>query len=188
MHGIIHLELQNFVVGNYGAPAWQALMERAGLTGQIFTPLNAYPDAQIVSLVGAAAGMTGIAAVDLLEAFGEYLVPRYLALYGKLLKPEWTTLDVIERTEQTIHRVVRLRQPGALPPKLRTERTSANEVILTYDSERKLCPVARGIGRGLAKQFNEMLTIEDMACMHRGDPTCIIHFRTGAARTVSPVG
>ena len=43
MHGIIHLELQNFVVGNYGAPAWQTLIERAGLTGQIFTPLNA-PD------------------------------------------------------------------------------------------------------------------------------------------------
>ena len=188
MHGIIHLELQNFVVGNYGAPAWQTLIERAGLTGQIFTPLNAYPDGQIVSLVGEAASMTGIAAVDLLEAFGEYLVPRYLALYGKLLKPEWTTLDVIERTEQTIHRVVRLRQPGALPPKLKTERVSANEVILTYDSERKLCPVARGIARGLAKQFNQALTIDDVACMHRGAPACIIRFTTPAGSSADPVG
>jgi hypothetical protein len=177
MHGIIHLELQNFVVGNYGAEAWRTLLERAGLTNQIFTPLNTYPDEQIVGLVQAAEALTGLSAIVLLEAFGEFLVPRYLALYGKLLKPEWRTLDVIEHTEQTIHRVVRLREPGALPPRLRTERTSPNEVVLTYDSARKLCPVARGIARGLAKQFKETLTIEDVRCMHRGDATCILRFR-----------
>ena len=178
MHGIIHLELQNFVVGNYGAGAWQTLLERAGLANQIFTPLNTYPDEQIVGLVSAAEALTGISATNLLEAFGEFLVPRYLALYGKLLKPEWRTLDVIDSTEQTIHRVVRLREPGALPPKLRTERKSPTEVLLTYDSARKLCAVARGIARGLAKHFKEALTIEDLRCMHRGDSTCVLRFRT----------
>lgn len=178
MHGIIHLELQKFVVSAYGTEAWQALLSQAGLTNEIFTPLNVYPDEQIFALVGAAERMTGIAAVNLLEAFGEYLVPRYIALYGKLLKPEWRTLDVIDSTEQTIHRVVRMRQPGAEPPRLRTERTSPNEVVLTYDSTRKLCAVARGIARGLAKQFQETLTIDEERCMHRGDPACVIRFRT----------
>lgn len=178
MHGIIHLELQNFVIKGYGAEAWQALLSQAGLANEIFTPLNAYPDEQILALVGAAERMTGVAAVNLLEAFGEFLVPRYIALYGKLLKPEWRTLDVIDSTEQTIHRVVRLRQPGAEPPRLRTQRTSPTEVILTYDSTRKLCAVARGIARGLARQFKEALTIDDERCMQRGDPACVIRFRT----------
>lgn len=169
-------------------PAWQTLMDQAGLSNQIFTPLNAYPDAQLVGLVGAAVNLTGIPASDLLEAFGEHLAPRYLALYGKLLKPEWTTLDVIERTEQTIHRVVRIRQPGAQPPSLKTERVSPNEVILTYDSERKLCPVARGIARGLAKHFKEVLAIEDLRCVHRGDPACVIRFTTGVGSAVGAVG
>jgi hypothetical protein len=182
MHGIIHLELQNFVVSKYGSDAWHTLLERAGLANQIFTPLNTYPDQQIVRLLAAAEALTGISTTNLLEAFGEFLVPRYLALYGKLLKPEWRTLDVIDSTEQTIHRVVRLREPGALPPKLRTERKSPTEVLLTYDSARKLCGIARGIARGLAKHFREGLTIEELRCMHRGDPACVFRFR------IEPVG
>ena len=68
------------------------------------------------------------------------------------------TLDVIEHTEQTIHRVVRRRQPGALPPRLRTVRVGPKMVILTYDSPRRLCAVARGIARGVAARFAEALT------------------------------
>jgi hypothetical protein len=48
---------------------------------------------------------------------------------------------------------------------------------MTYDSPRRLCAVARGIARGVAKKFQEMLTIRDQRCMHRGDPACIIVFR-----------
>jgi hypothetical protein len=54
------------------------------------------------------------------------------------LDPAWRTLEVIEHTEETIHRVERRRQPGAAPPKLRVERKTAREVVLTYDSPRKL--------------------------------------------------
>jgi hypothetical protein len=115
-------------------------------------------------------------ATKLLEDFGEYLVPTYLSLYATLLKPGWRTLEVLENTEETIHRVVRLRHPGAAPPRLRTLRTSPTAVLLTYDSPRRLCAVARGIGRGVAKQFGEALRITDRLCMHRGDPSCEIVF------------
>jgi hypothetical protein len=94
-----------------------------------------------------------------------------------LLKREWRTLDVIEHTEETIHRVVRMRQPGAQPPLLRAERTSPNEVVLFYDSPRRLCAVARGIGRGVANHFQEPIVIEERRCMHRGDPGCVIAYK-----------
>ena len=89
----------------------------------------------------------------------------------------WKTLDVLEHTEGTIHRVVRLRHEGAAPPRLKAERTEPNEVVLTYDSPRKLCAVARGIGRGVAKKMQELITIREPRCMHRGDPACVIIFR-----------
>lgn len=60
MHGIIHLELRNFVISGYGASAWQTLLERAGLIHEIYTPLNTHPDEQIVNLVTAAAELTGV--------------------------------------------------------------------------------------------------------------------------------
>jgi hypothetical protein len=176
MHGIIHLELQRFVVERHGEEAWRSVVGKAGLTGEIFTPLRSYPDGQLVALVGAAVELTSADPTLLLEAFGEYLVPRFIALYGKLLKPEWRTLDVLEHAENTIHRVVRLREPGASPPRLQTQRLGPNVVSMTYDSPRRLCAVARGIARGVAAQFGQQLSIADPRCMLRGDPACVMVF------------
>jgi len=176
MHGIIHLELHNFVKSQYGEDALRQVLARAEQSSTVITPLQSYPDADLVAMVVAASELTGRPATKLLEAFGEFLVPTYVGLYGALLKPTWRTLDVIERTEETIHRVVRRRQPGALPPRLRTVRVGPKMAILTYDSPRRLCAVARGIARGLASRFGEQLTITDIECMHRGDPACIISF------------
>jgi hypothetical protein len=176
MHGIIHLALQDFVVQSHGEAAWRALVEQAGLEGEIYTPLRSYPDEQIVALVGAAVRLTGADPVALLEAFGQFLAPRYITLYGKLLKPEWRTLDVLENVENTIHRVVRMREPGALPPRLQARRVSPTAIRMTYDSPRKLCPVARGIARGIGAHFKEQLLISEERCMHRGDRECSMLF------------
>jgi len=176
MHGIIHLELQNFVVQQHGEAAWRALTDAAGLSNEIYTPLRSYPDEQLIALVGAAVQLTGADTTALLEAFGEFLAPRYLALYGKLLKPEWRTLDVLEHAENTIHRVVRMREAGALPPRLQAQRVSPTAVRINYDSPRKLCAVARGIARGIGAHFKEKLSISDEQCMHRGDRACVMLF------------
>ena len=180
MHGLIHLELKRFVEERFGAKAWDELTRRAGLASEIYTPLRSYPDEQMLSLVTEAVTMTGFTARSLLEEFGEALVPTYLSIYGNLVKPEWRTLEVIEHTEETIHRVVRMRHAGAEPPRLRAERTKPNEVVLVYDSPRKLCAVARGIVKGVAKQFKEMVTIDETKCMHDGDPACVMTFRKEA--------
>jgi len=174
---MIHTALQKYVETSFGADAWKTLLARTGLEDTIYTPLGSYPDAQIVALVAAAEKLSGTSATALLEGFGEFLVPTYLSLYGSLLKPEWRTLEVLENTEETVHRVVRMRNPGAEPPRLRVERTGADEVELTYDSARRLCAVARGIARGVAKQFDESLFIRDKSCMLKGDPVCVIAFR-----------
>ena len=174
MHGIIHLELEKFVVQTFGRDAWEQIVDRAGLADRLYTPMQAYPDQDVVKVVEVAVSMTKKPAEELLEAFGEFLVPTYLSVYGPLLDSEWRTLDVIEHTEETIHRVVRMRQPGAAPPRLRVKRTAPDEVAIHYDSPRRLCSVARGITRGVAKHFGERVTISDQQCMHRGDAECVI--------------
>lgn len=177
MHGIIHVQLQRFVETQHGAAAWRELTKRAGLEDEIFTALRSYPDEQVDDLVNQAVKMTGTPRDELLEAFGKFLVPTYLSVYGSLLKRDWNTIDVVEHTEETIHRVVRARQPGAHPPKLRTERVSETEVRITYTSSRKLCAVARGIVRGIARHFQENVQVSDLSCMLRGDPACLIAVR-----------
>jgi predicted hydrocarbon binding protein len=52
-------------------------------------------------------------------------------------------------------------------------------VVLIYSSPRKLCALAIGIARGVAKQFNETIEVAQNKCTHNGAPHCEIVFRKG---------
>ncbi len=97
--------------------------------------------------------------------------------HPSLLRKEWSTLDILEHTEETIHRVVRSQNPGADPPQLRCTRVGPEEVVISYASPRKMCGVAKGITRGIAKRRAENVAISESVCMLRGGPTCEISVR-----------
>ena len=177
MHGMIFAELQRYVSTKHGPDTWTALTQRAGLAGKLYLPVNEYPDSEIKALVTTASSMTGRGAPEILEDFGEFITPSLIAMYGHLLSPKWTALDVIENTEGTVHTVVRVKNPGARPPQLKTLRTSPDEVVLTYTSPRQMCFLAIGIGRGLGRIYKQNLSIQQRRCMHRGDPQCEIVYR-----------
>ena len=177
MHGIIFSELQRFVSTGIGPHAWTALLQKAGLAGKVYLPVNEYPDSEIKSLVAAASESTGRPTAQILEDFGDFITPSLINMYGHLLSPRWTALDVIEHPEGTVHTVVRVKNPGAHPPRLQAKRIGPNEVVLTYTSPRQLCFLAIGIGRGLGRHFKENLSIQQKRCMHRGDTLCEIAYR-----------
>jgi predicted hydrocarbon binding protein len=179
VHGLILGRLKQFVESQMGDGAWSTLLAEAGIGDKIYLASSAYPDAEMFALVGAASRKTGLAQPVLLEAFGEYLEPAYLATYGHLVKPGWRALDLIERTEETIHKVVRLRNPGALPPVLRCTRVSPVEVAIDYASERRLCAVARGIIKGVGAHYQERLEVTESTCMLEGAPSCAIRVVAG---------
>ncbi len=182
MHGSIFLELKKYVETKLGPPAWTALVEKSGLKSGEFSPLQEYPDGDALALVTTAVAITGTPADALLEDFGAFIAPDLLEMFWGSIRPEWKTLDVIEHTEETIHRVVRLKNPGARPPELKVSRPSPDEVRIDYRSARKMCAVARGIARGMAAHFKETVVVSEPECMHRGDARCLIAVkRTGAA-------
>jgi hypothetical protein len=177
MHGLMFAELKKYVDQKVGGEAWNTLLDTAGLGGRIYMPVQEYPDADIVALVGAASQATGRTVQAILEDFGEYIVPDLLKMYGSLLERGWKTLDVIEHTEETIHRVVRSRNPGARPPELSCTRPGPDEVVISYRSARKMCSVAKGISNGIAAHFGESIAVTQSVCMLRGDPECLISVR-----------
>jgi hypothetical protein len=134
--------------------------------------VKAYPDAEAVALVVAAAARAGLPVPAVLEDFGSFLTPTLLSMYQSMIKPGWRTLDVLEHTEQTIHAVVRRRNPGASPAVLHCRRDSRDTLLLTYTSERRLCPLAIGIIKGLAAHFGDDIDIQQTQCMHDGADTC----------------
>lgn len=180
MHGIVFSELQKFVVSKHTHAGWKAVTEKAGVAHKVFLAAGQYPDSEIAALVAAASEITGQQPAQIVEAFGEFIAPSLLKMYGHLLKPTWKSLDVIEHTEGTVHTVVRASDKDALPPKLRTRRERPDTVILVYDSPRKMCALAIGIGRALARHFKETLSISQTSCMHNGAPFCeIVYRKTG---------
>jgi hypothetical protein len=174
MHGIIFSELKRFVDEKLGVDAWPRLLRESGVATPAYLPVQAYPDQEVVALVSTASRLTNTPVPALLHAFGEFIVPTLVRMYGHLLKPQWKTLDVIERTEETIHSVVRAREPGAKPPMLSCARPKPDEVVVTYTSHRKLCPLLKGIVGGLARHFRERVAVDERACMLASAPACRI--------------
>jgi predicted hydrocarbon binding protein len=180
MHGVVFTELQKFVVSKHGHDGRNALLDKASLDRRIYLPAGEYPDSEIASLVSAASGTTGSSSSEILEAFGEFMAPSLLRMYGHLLKPEWKSLDVIEHTEGTVHTVVRVSDASAKPPKLQARREGPDTVALIYTSPRQMCALAVGIGRGVARCFKETLSIRETQCMLKGAQFCeIIYNKTG---------
>lgn len=172
MHGIVFAELKKFTEAKFGDEAWPNLLAEAGLGSKVYLSVDEYPDSEVVALVGAASRITGWTADAVLTAFGEFLSKDLLGMYRGLLKPNWRALDVIEHTESTIHKVVRLRNPGAKPPELIAERAGPDEVIVNYSSKRRLCSLAKGLAVGIGKQFDETLVVSESQCMNKGAASC----------------
>ncbi len=177
MHGLIFVELKKYVEARLGAASWPTLLVKAGLGSRLYMPIQAYPDQEALALVSTASTLTGQPADAILQDFGEFIVPDLMRMYGSLLRKQWNTLDILEHTEETIHRVVRSQNPGADPPRLRCARVGPEEVVITYASSRRMCGVAKGITRGIAKRLAETVVISESVCMLRGGPTCEISVR-----------
>lgn len=180
MHGIIFNELKKFVDTHVGGDAWNRILGDAGLGNRVYMPIKEYPDEEAAQIVAAASKATGTDAAALLAGFGKFLAPDLIALYRHLIDPAWKTLDLVEHTEQAIHQAVRLRNPGAHPPRLRAVRTAADEVVVYYASARRMCAVAVGIVEGLATHFGEKVQVEQPECVHRGAQECKIVVRASA--------
>jgi hypothetical protein len=173
MHGLIVDELQRYVEARLGAPAWGSICEMTDLP-RVVSIAEDYPDAQFVEAVLLAASRSRTPVADLLFDFGASLVPPLLTVYGAFVQPDWGLLDVLQHTEASMHRAVRLRDRNATPPTLSVERVGPAEVKITYGSERRMCSLARGIIAGLAAHFETEVDVTEPTCMHRGDPACTI--------------
>lgn len=171
MHGLIFSELKKYVETKFDSKTWQTLLEKAGLKGNMYLAASVYPDSDLLALVTTACQMTGLAPKAVLEDFGEFIAPDLVAQYLFLIKPEWTFLDFLCNTEETIHKVVRFHK-GVTPPRLVVNRISDSAVVISYDSERKMCALLKGIVKGAAAHYKEKADIVESTCMLQGDAAC----------------
>jgi hypothetical protein len=174
VQGIFLDELEKFVVRELGQTG---LKRVRGLTGRGDGGYRfdaSYPDDELKLIIRGIAEATGTHPGDLLEMYAEAMVPGLLEVYGFLVDPRWSFIDLLLNTPDVIHTGLKTNSPEAKPPDMQVLRAGPEAVAIHYRSRRRLCSVAKGIIRGIAARFQVNVVIVEERCMLRGDPECLI--------------
>ncbi|GGK82465.1 hypothetical protein GCM10011405_32770 [Rufibacter glacialis] len=154
MHGSIFVLLKRYVESTYDYSTWRRLLEKVGVN-HTYQMQEMYPTDELFAIVHQASEDTGIPAYDLMERYGEFLVPDLLLVYKKYIKAEWRTYEMLLNTEEAMHGAVKKEDGRTTPPKLLVTKQGENRLIIDYHSKRRMAGVAVGIVRGIAKYYGE---------------------------------
>jgi len=175
MYGVIFSFLRDYVTEKHGGrDTWRALLSASDISPEkIYFPVTEYPDEEIVAIATSAAEALDLPLPVVLEDFGSFVAIKLITFYPMYIdKKDLDSFGVIELAGSSIHDAIHKHNPQRKPPTLGANRVSENEMILHYFSGRKLCPVVRGVIRGLSEHFDEVIEINETQCMHEGAPHC----------------
>lgn len=160
MHGSIFVLLKRFVENLYDYSTWVKLLQESGIDRSAYQMHEMYPTSELFAIVHKASEITGVPAYDLMEQYGQFLVPDLMLIYGKYLNPDWRTYNMLLNTEEAMHGAVRKEDNRTTPPKLLVTKKGSKQLIVDYHSKRRMAGVAVGIIKGIATYFNESDIVE----------------------------
>jgi hypothetical protein len=174
--GVVFGLLEQSVVGQYGEDAWDGLLERSGLAGA-YTSLGSYPDGDLERLVAEAGSTLGLPDQDIIRWFGREALPLLAASYPEFFSPHAATRPFLFTLNEIIHPEVRKIYPGADVPWFDISETPTGDIVMGYDSHRRLCAFAEGLIQGAAAHYAEPVAIAQPTCMLRDDAACslVVH-------------
>jgi hypothetical protein len=172
MNGVFHKGLKEFAVERYSRETWHGAREAAGVEERVYLPVDAHPDREFIELAQALAARVEDPPLEVLEQFGVFVADRLIDTYGQVLDDDWETMDLLENVETAIHTPLRTHDERLDPPRLDCTRDGPNQVTIRYRSPRKLCPVAKGLVRGVAAHYGQQVYVSEPRCMHEGDQRC----------------
>ena len=179
MKGVVFNLLEEVVTRKLGEATWEELLDATGLSGS-YTSLGNYPDEEIGKLVLAGAGVRKMSPAEVLRWFGREAMPLLAKHYPAFFAAHRGTRSFVLSVNSMIHPEVRKLYNGARCPVFRFEEAPDGALLMGYDSPRRLCALAHGFIEGAGNHFSEMVTVEHLSCMHRGDPKCLLSIRVSA--------
>jgi hypothetical protein len=136
----------------------------------------------LLGLISRTSEATGKTPDEVVHEFGVFTgETTFTRLYPAFFAIAPSAREFLLTVETRIHELVRATIPNALPPQLRVSEFGADGVAIDYSSPRQLCVLLRGLAEGTARYYDETATIEEVACMRRGDPSCRFEIRLSPA-------
>jgi hypothetical protein len=155
MHGSIFVLLKRFVEYKYNYSAWVKLLEDTGIKHPPYQMHGVYPTEELFAIVQKASEQSGVPAYDLMEQYGQFIVPDLMLIYSKYIGSGWRTYQMLLNTEEAMHGAVRREDGRTSPPRLLVTKKGGKQLIVDYHSKRRMAGVAVGIIKGIASYFNE---------------------------------
>ena len=180
MQGSIFTAFSELVIEQQGMAAWDEMLDKVQPASDgIYTKGQQYDDDELFSLVGALAEKTGLPATDLVRAFGQFLFDKLYANMPPNVEHIDNLRDFLFAIDSVIHVEVQRIHPDAYLPKFHYEVNESDDLIMYYESKRKLCHAAEGLIMGAAAQFDSEVNILHPECMHEGSSRCklVIQFK-----------
>jgi hypothetical protein len=176
MKGIVFNLLEEAVSADFGDATWDRLLDEAGLDGA-YTSLGSYDDAEIVKLVDVASKALQIPPQDVLRWFGRRAMPLLVGRYPGFFAGHEGARGFLLTLNSLIHPEVRKLYPGATPPVFDFDTSDSEQLVIGYNSQRKLCALAEGFMQGAAEHYKEQAAVTQSQCMHDGADKCVFHVR-----------
>lgn len=161
MYGIVNKAIRDLILADFGADAWDAVKDRAGVELDFFVSNEPYPDDISYRLVAAASEVLGMAADDILIRFGEHWVMKTgVESYGSLLKSGGGSLREFLLNLPDFHARVALLYPQLQPPEFTYSDVTENSLRLHYHTHRPgLTSFVYGLLQGLGRLYKTPVSI-----------------------------
>ena len=169
MHGLIFAGLRVYSEQRLGPGAAERLW-----AGHDYEPTEVYEDEAFLARLEDVRLATGDNAEELEQSFGYFTaLTTFAELYPDYYAANDGTIPFLLGIEERIHEVVRETIRGAQPPRLHVRDLGTGSVLVSYTSERGLCRLLEGLVHGVARHYGELMRVEEVQCMRRGDPGCV---------------
>jgi hypothetical protein len=170
MHGLIFASFSDFIYARYPDLA-RAIWE----SEPRYDATEAYSDDDFTRVLTRAIERTGDGSRDILVEFGRFAAQNtFYELYPAYYDGSGSTQQFLIGVETRIHELVRATVQGTAPPRLQVSPLGKG-VSISYTSDRGLCDLLEGLVLGTAGHYEETYAIDQVLCMHRGDPACVFH-------------
>jgi len=176
MKGIVFNLLEDVVSRDFGADAWDGILENSLASGT-YTSLGNYSDAEMLALVSAAAARLQMTGPEVLRWFGENAMPLLKERYAALFENHTSARSFVLSVNSIIHPEVRKLYSGASCPFFHFREREDGAVLMEYGSSRKMCDLAHGFVKGAANMFGEEVEITHHTCMNHGAEKCLMEMR-----------
>jgi predicted hydrocarbon binding protein len=178
MKGIIFNLLESFVCEGWGEQTYEEVLERCRLrTREPFIGPGTYPDADLVALVSAVTERLDIKMDDALHAFGKYAFAHLVRKFPMFVQGHSHPKTFLKTIDDVIHVEVKKFLRDADPPHITFRDPAPDELVLIYDSRRRMCTLAAGLVDGCAQFFAVPIECREIECARTGAATCTFHLR-----------